>query len=43
MAKQALNITYTVINPNTSKEFEQQLRKVVVDKLLSLQKGAPGK
>ena len=41
MAKHELKLTYTFINPNTSKEFERQLRKILVDKLLSLHKERP--
>lgn len=35
MARQAIQRTYTFINPNTPKEFEQQLQKLLIDKLLS--------
>lgn len=35
MAKQAVQLTFTFVNPNTPKEFERQLQKILIDKLLS--------
>lgn len=35
MAKQEVQLTYTFDNPNTPKEFERQLQKIMIDKLLS--------
>ena len=35
MAKQTVQLIYTFVNPNTAKEFEQQLQKILIDKLLS--------
>ena len=35
MAKQEVQLTFTFVNPNTPKEFERQLRKILIDKLLS--------
>lgn len=36
MTKHDILITYTFINPNTPQSFESQLRKVLIDKLLTL-------
>ena len=35
MAKQEVRLTFTFVNPNTPKEFERQLQKILIDKLLS--------
>ena len=35
MIKQAVQRTYIFVNPNTSKELERQLKKILIDKLLS--------
>ena len=35
MAKQAMQLAYTFINPNTPQIFEQQLQRILIDKLLS--------
>jgi len=35
MAKQEVQLTFTFVNPNTPKEFERQLQKILIDKLLS--------
>ena len=37
MAKQAVQLTFNFVNPNTPKEFERQLQKILIDKLLSQQ------
>lgn len=34
MPKQAAQLTFTFVNPNTPKVFERQLQKVLIDKLL---------
>ena len=34
MAKQEVQLTFTFVNPNTPKEFERQLQKILIDKLL---------
>jgi hypothetical protein len=35
MAKQEVQLAFTFVNPNTPKEFERQLQKILIDKLLS--------
>ena len=35
MAKNNVKLTYTFINPNTPKVFENTLKKILIDKLLS--------
>lgn len=35
MAKKEVKPTYTFVNPNTPKEFEKMLKKILTDKLLS--------
>ena len=35
MAKQEVQLTFTFVNPNTPREFERQLQKILIDKLLS--------
>ena len=35
MAKQEVQRTFTFVNPNTPKEFERQLQKILMDKLPS--------
>lgn len=35
MAKQEVQLTFTFVNPNTPKEFERQLQKILIDKLLA--------
>ena len=35
MAKQEVRRIFTFVNPNTPKEFERQLQKILIDKLLS--------
>ena len=35
MAKHEVQLTFTFVNPNTPKEFERQLQKILIDKLLS--------
>lgn len=35
MAKQAIQLTFTFVNPNAPKEFERSLQKILIDKLLS--------
>ena len=35
MAKQEVQLTFTFVNPNTPKEFERQLQKILINKLLS--------
>lgn len=35
MAKKAVALTYTFSNPNTSKEIELLLKKILIEKLLS--------
>ena len=35
MAKQEVQLTVTFVNPNTQKAFEQQLKRILIDKLLS--------
>ena len=35
MAKNNVNLTYTFVNPNTPKAFENTLKKILIDKLLS--------
>lgn len=37
MAKQAEQLTFYFVNPNTSKEFERQLKQILLEKLLSQQ------
>lgn len=38
MAKQAVQLTFNFVNPNTPKEFERQLKKILLEKLLSQQR-----
>jgi len=35
MAKNNVKLTYTFVNPNTPKAFENTLKKILIDKLLS--------
>lgn len=35
MAKNNVKPTYTFVNPNTPKAFENTLKKILIDKLLS--------
>lgn len=35
MARQETKPTFTFVNPNKPKEFERQLKKILMDKLLS--------
>ena len=35
MTKQEVQLTFTFVNPNTPEDFERQLRKILIDKLLS--------
>ncbi len=35
MAKKEVKLTYTFSNPNTSKEFENLLKKILIEKLVS--------
>lgn len=35
MAKQEVQRTFIYVNPNIPKEFERQLQKILIDKLLS--------
>ena len=35
MTKQEVELTFTFVNPNTPEDFERQLRKILIDKLLS--------
>ena len=35
MATQKVQLTFTFVNPNTPEEFERQLQKILIDKLLS--------
>ncbi len=35
MAKQEEQLTFTFVNPNTPKTFEQQLQKILTDKLVA--------
>ena len=35
MAKSNTKLTYTFVNPNTPKAFENTLKKILIDKLLS--------
>ena len=35
MAKNNITLTYTFVNPNTPKAFENTLKKILIDKLLS--------
>ena len=35
MVKNEVKLTYTFVNPNTPKEFEHTLKKILLDKLLS--------
>lgn len=35
MEKQEVQRTFTFVNPNSPKEFERQLQKILIDKLLS--------
>ena len=35
MAKTEVNIVYTFSNPNTSKEFENLLKRILIEKLIS--------
>ena len=35
MAKNGTKLTYTFVNPNTPKAFENTLKKILIDKLLS--------
>ncbi len=41
MAKNQVKLTYTFSNPNTPKAFENALRKILLDKLLSLHTEKP--
>lgn len=34
MAKEAIQRTYTFVDPNTPKEFRRQLQKLLIEKLL---------
>lgn len=36
MEKQERQLTFTFINPNTPNEFERQLQKILIDKLMGL-------
>lgn len=38
MAKKETNLTYTFIDPNTPEAFAEALKKILIDKLLSLHK-----
>lgn len=40
MAKQDIQLTFTFVNPNTQKEFERLLQKILIDKLLSQHRGS---
>lgn len=35
MAKNDVTLTYTFINPNTPKVFENTLKRILIDKLIS--------
>ena len=35
MAKNNVKLTYTFVNPNTTKAFENTLNNILIDKLLS--------
>lgn len=35
MANKKITITYTFVNPNTPKQFEQALAKILIEKLMS--------
>ena len=35
MAKQEVQLTFTFVNSNTPKEFERQLKKILINKLLA--------
>ena len=35
MTKQEVQLTFTFVNPNTQEDFERQLQKILIDKLLS--------
>lgn len=35
MAKNEVKLTYTFVNPNTPKAFENTFKKILIDKLLS--------
>ena len=35
MANNDMKLTYTFVNPNTPKAFENTLKKILIDKLLS--------
>lgn len=36
MAKEKQVLAFTFVNPNTPKEFEAQLRRVLIDRLLAI-------
>ena len=40
MAKKELTPTFTFVNPNTQKEFENALKIILVERLLSMSTGA---
>lgn len=42
MAKQRIQLTFKFVNPNTAKEFEDQFKKILIEKLLSLNHGRRG-
>ncbi len=35
MAKQASNLTYHFENPNTTKEFRELLKRIIIEKLIA--------
>lgn len=35
MAKTEVNLVYTFTNPNTAKEFENLLKRILIEKLIS--------
>lgn len=41
MTKNEVKRTYTFVDPNTPKAFEQTLKKILIDKLLSLHTEKP--
>lgn len=41
MKKKKVELTYTFVNPNTAKQVEEQLKKVITEKLLNDQRRKP--
>lgn len=39
MASKEVNLTYTFVNPNSPKEFETMLKKILIDRILSSHAG----